>query len=304
MSEPVSEREMFVESLPLGASRREWAELEYRVLGRTPACPPVVQLIQLKRDLLSPEAARELRKHAAGCTHCSLWGAEPPDDGDPRLASLRRFEALTDMTPPEGDAEPTPFREGQVGSFEDWPVPGHSGTFASAFRHVNHPRQLLEALHEVLPDLLADVGLSRDSNEAFQSFALDKDEQDWQEAPVWLPRTLERFARKKLGLTGLPCVLDQEGWESVFTRCTLRYLARDPLVAHEADRPVAVEFYKSLLHQEVIDLTSLEPVSGEQHRLAAKTAGISEVVGRQLLLKGRQVKRSIVACCLRPAQKR
>ena len=305
MSEFVSEREMSIESLPLGASRREWAELEDRVLGRTPDCPALVQLIRLRRDLLSPEDAGEVRRHAAECSYCGPWvrGFECPDD-DPWLASLHRFQALPDEPPVAEDPKPTTPLDAPAYSFEDWSVPGYSASYASVFRYIKHPRQLLDALRPVLPELLADVGLSRDLADAFESFALDKDEQEWQEASAWLPRTLERFARKRLGLTALPCVLDQEGWKGVFTRCTLRYLALNPLMTHEADRAVAGSFYASLLAQGVVDLSQFAPGLQEQYRLAAVSAGIGEVEGRQLLAKGRNVKRSLVACSLRPAQKR
>jgi hypothetical protein len=307
MSEHASEREQLIESLPLGAGSEQWAALEERMLGRTSSCPPVVQLLRLSRGLVPPEEAPSLQKHADSCPYCRLWvaGAQRGPD-DPLAASVQRFHEQAAALPDEEPAQPAAGEPGPVhaAALEDWSVPVHSGTFASAFRHVHHPRELLEELRPVMEELLADVGLSPDTAEPFLQFGLRQaEDNEWRQAAAWLPRTLERFAREALGLTGLPCVLDRNDWEAIFTRTALRYLILKPPVAKEADKAAASGFYERLLERGTESWQEAVGSLEEQRRLATETR-LSEAEVRQLVFEGSKCRRSIAACCLSPTRKR
>src|SRR5207244_3594443 len=121
----------------------------------------------------------------------------------------------------------------------------------------------------------------------------------------WLPRTLERFAREELRLTGLPCVLDREDWAAVFTRTALRYLVHKPPGGKQA----AGEFYERLLKrgtetwQQAVQAENPARSLEEQRRLAIET-GVSEPEVRQFVAAGRKCQQAIEACCLSPTGKR
>jgi hypothetical protein len=307
MPEHASERDLLIESLPLGASNEQWAAFEERLLGHGPSCPPLVQLLQLRRGLLPPEQALPLQGHASSCPHCRAWVAAARREGETPAANPPQQAPAPQHAPPAA-AEVFPSANPAL---EDWSVPVHSGTFASAFRHVNNPRQLLEELAGVLPELLEDVGLSGDGAEDFKQFGLRlAEDKEWRQAAAWLPRTLERFAREALHLTGLPCVLDRDDWEAVLTRTALRYLKNKPQLVNTADPKTVQSFYGQLLERgieswqqavsaELPPARSLE----EQRRLAAET-GVSEVEVRELVRQGKKWERSILQCCLSPTQKR
>ena len=303
MSENISERDLLIESLPLGANRAQWAEFEAGVLGRTPVCPSIPELIQLGRGDLPGERAQAIRGHAQDCPHCRAWcqGFAPAPD-DPRAASVQRSQELAPAPSAVEEPEQPVAAEAPSGpvAWEDRPVANPSGTFNSTFMRFS-PRELIGELRDVLPELLADVGLAPARAESFRQFVLAQLEKDARFASAGLPIWLERFAREDLGLRALPAQLSTNDWEVVLLHCALRYLARKPPVRFnkQKEKEEAASFYRGVVEEGV---QSWQHVGQSLNQLASRT-GITREAARELLHEGKTYHRSIRSRCLNLARK-
>jgi hypothetical protein len=293
VSEEVSERELLIESLPPGADLQRWAELEARVLRRSPDCPPLVTLIELGRGLLPAVRVGEVKRHVDSCRACGAWYqgfTRPPDH--PRAASVQGLREQSAPPPAEEEAPPP---APPPGSWERQPVPTPSGTFSSLFMRLG-PRELIEVLRPQLGDLLADVGFAPNLDEAFRQFVLGRLDQDASFASAGIPEWLERFAREELGLRSLPCRLSPEDWDSVFLRCALRYLALHPpsdLQKEESIRKEETEGARSFYGKALDSGVSSWRFVGQELEQLASSAGITDVAARALLRKGKSTHRSL-----------
>ena len=277
MSRAVNEKVLLVESLTVLPCDPKWDAVEASVTGRTDKCPPMGRLIDLSRRLLSATESKLICDHEKGCPYCRNW--------------LRRFRHAQDAPPaPPVDAGPEPYVPVRPPAI--FVVPAHSDTFASTFGDVKHPMQLLQKLRPVLPDLLADIGLSRDLDGRFQAFARASIAHGCPEGTVWLPWILERFAREVLGPVGLPRVLNSEDWKIVLQRCALRYLALQSATEHLDPR--AAGFYNHLLDRGPIDWGLLAPLPQDQARLAEETDVSPDAVS-ELIRLGRRANRTLMA---------
>jgi hypothetical protein len=266
---------LLIESLPLGASVKEWAAFESAVLGGSATCPPTVSLIELSHGLLSGKVAEEVEKHLAGCRYCAACYRGLTQAREGRQAAA--LEAMSDLLAEPWEDFPTsqPLTPTSAAP-ADSPVREFSGSLFTTFLRAAGPRDLLEKLRPALSEVLADVGLASGLADDFRQFVSRELEKRPQFASAGLSGWLEEFAREKLGLGALPRRMGPEDWYEVFVRCVLwRFPDGQDDVArvYAAARNAGMRSWK-------VDEQGLKKLAAE--------ARVTDVALRQLLKKGRR----------------
>jgi hypothetical protein len=233
MSEPVSERDLVLESLPITADSEQWRQFEAQVLGRTEGCPATTKLIDYLCDPGTDKTGEVAFHLQSGCRYCNSWyrGYTRPPEAEPMAAVqevLRRHavpvsaepESVGQPVAPETTTAPQPAEAERPAL---WPWSEESQSLAHSFMRADDP-QAIRALRPFLSNLLDYVGLDRELEGQFARF-LDR---QVQVPPSGLPGWLDQFAREDLGLRALPLRLRPKDWKRAFLRLALDYLASNP----------------------------------------------------------------------------
>jgi hypothetical protein len=288
---------MLVESLPVRPGNPAWPAFAAGLLGRTEQCPPVVALMELAAGRPTGEAA-ELEAHLAGCAYCRAWyrGFVRPLGAAAMTGSLQVLHEKTVAAPAEPAGEPV-MAAAPAPPAAPRARPGleASRSLADTFMRATDAEAVAQ-LRPFLADLLGDVGLAPEPEraEAFWQFLQRRLDGGGRLPPEGLPGCLEAFAREELRLRALPCRLTAEGWERVFERCALRYLASNPSKEGKPLSPAQADGARRFYH---LVLENPEPtwLWGEQKlQRLAEQAGVHLSDARRLLLhEGRKYSKTL-----------
>jgi hypothetical protein len=219
----MGEWEMLLESLPLEQDPNAFGvQLLAERLGRSSACPPLGELMDLVKGKLEPNRAEQLHAHRQTCAYCQVWyqGLTAPWNKEIAVQEFQRV-----------------FRGGAAVEKEE--VEAWSAITRFLTKMIRGRQQeAIEGLRPYLATFLAAVGIDPALEDRFAAFlTLHALELSREQAP--LPHWLTNFARQELSCSELPYQPTLREWDAIFERAVLAALLKSGLSSPEPDETEA-----------------------------------------------------------------